>query len=77
LHLDATSEGTATGHANQVSLQRDSNTPFDGASVVNANNINPGVFARPKPTVPELRTLARQVALSARTASTSRRVCRQ
>ncbi|AJP59409.1 TonB-dependent receptor [Pandoraea vervacti] len=72
--LDATIDRTLAGHANrfvigveanQISFQRDSNTPFGGTSVVNADAFDPGVFASPDPTLPEFRTLTRQVALFA------------
>ncbi|VVE65497.1 TonB-dependent receptor [Pandoraea captiosa] len=72
--LDATVERTIAGHANrfvvgveanQISFQRDSNTPFGGTSAVNADAFDPGVFASPDPTLPEFRTLTRQVALFA------------
>ncbi|HEY4219508.1 MAG TPA: TonB-dependent receptor, partial [Gemmatimonadaceae bacterium] len=72
--LDTTFEGNAWGHANrlvvgaeanQITFQRDSNTPFDGTSVVNADNFNPGVFTSPDPTAPEFYTRTRQAALFA------------
>jgi iron complex outermembrane receptor protein len=72
--LDTTFEGSAWGHANrlvvgaeanQTTFQRDSNTPFDGSTVVNADNFNPGVFMSPDPTVPEFYTRTRQAALFA------------
>ncbi|WP_083253509.1 TonB-dependent siderophore receptor [Pandoraea sp. ISTKB] len=72
--LDATIDRSIAGHANrfvvgveanQISFQRDSNTPFGGSSVVSADGFDPGVFASPDPTVAEFRTLTRQVALFA------------
>ncbi|MFM0740577.1 TonB-dependent receptor [Paraburkholderia xenovorans] len=72
--LDAAIDGSAWGHANrlvvgteanQITFRRDSNTPFDGSSVVNADNFNPGVFDSPDPTAPEFHTRTRQVALFA------------
>jgi len=63
--FDTTFDGTIAGHANrvvvgtdvnEVTFQRDSNTPFDGSSTVNAFNFDPGRFASPDPTVPEFRT---------------------
>ncbi len=84
--LDATFEGKAWGHANrfvigaevnQISFQRDSNTSFDGSSVINAYTFDPGIFASPD-TVPEFRTLrrGRQPSLQ-KTVSISRRDCRR
>lgn len=72
--LDATFDGTAWGHANrfvigaeanQITFQRDSNSPFDGSSVINSDNFNPGVFASSDPTVPEFYTRTRQAAIFA------------
>ncbi|WP_158938000.1 TonB-dependent siderophore receptor [Burkholderia sp. S171] len=72
--LDATFEGNAWGHANrfvigaeanQITFQRDSNTPFDGSSTVNADSFNPGLFTSSDPTVPEFYTRTRQAAVFA------------